>query len=197
MAREIEIISTSDGRHKVCFGMNNSELNSFYMKMWINHYGKCAVDMLQALSLGFCSFMNGDLWLHNSDDVDRCNLYGEQRNCEVGIVANQEPNIIKLLDSIGIHSDGQWSVESITIPKTLNHPSGMYSKLPKERFKKREGCWQAEFLRNMKTSSGTALAIEAIKGETLRGNSAYLVLRNTDTDQVKLFMVTLNMTKSR
>jgi hypothetical protein len=195
--RIIEIIATSDGRKKVCFGMEDDEINAFYMMMWITRYGKRAVDMLQALSLGFCSFMEGDLWLHNSEDVDRCNLFGEQRNCEVGIVANEQPNVIKLLDSIGIHSDGEWSIESITIPHTLNYPDGMYSKLPKERFKKREGVWQAEFLRNMKTISGAVSFIQAIKGEPLRGNSAYLVLRNTDTEQVKLFKVDILMTKSR
>lgn len=197
MAREIEITSTSDGRHQVCFGMDDNEVNSFYLRMYITHYGARAVDMLQSLSLGFCSFIGGDLWLHNSDDVDRCNLFGEQRYCEVGIVANEKAEIIKTLDAIGIHSDGEWEIVSLTIPKTLNHPDGMYSRLPKERFKKREGVWQAEFLRNMRTSSGTISAIEGIKGETLRGNSAYLVLRNTDTEKVSLFKVDVRMNNSR
>jgi hypothetical protein len=197
MARLVEIISTSFGYHKFCVGMDDDEINSFYLKAWITHYGARAVDMLQSLSLGFCSFLGGDLWLHNSHDVPRTNLFGEQRYSEVGIVANQDANVIKILDSIGIHSDGEWSVESLTIPKTLNQPNGMYSKLPKERFKKREGIWQAEFLRNMKTTSGTASVIEAIKGESLRGNSAYLVLRNTNTDQVKLYKVDIRMTSSR
>jgi hypothetical protein len=115
----------------------------------------------------------------------------------VGVVANQEPNLVKLLDSIGIYTDGKWSVESITIPKTLNYPNGQYSIIPKERFKHREGVYQSEFLRNMKTTSGTVSFIEAIKGEPLRGNSAYLVLRNTDTSQVKLYKVDLLMSSSR
>jgi hypothetical protein len=141
--------------------------------------------------------MGGDVWRHNSDDVPRANFFGEQKYIEVGVVANQEPTIVKLLDSIGIQSDGKWNVESVTIPKSLNFPSGQYSKIPKERFKKREGTWQAEFLRNMKTTSGTVSVIEAIKGESLRGTSAYLVLRNTDTTEVKLFKIDLLMTSSR
>jgi hypothetical protein len=116
---------------------------------------------------------------------------------EVGIVANEQPNVIKLLDSIGIQSNGEWSVESVTIPATLNYPNGMYSKIPLQRFKKREGIWQSEFLRNMKTSSDTISVIEAIKGEPLRGESAYLVLKNTNTDEVRLFKVSINMTSSR
>jgi hypothetical protein len=141
--------------------------------------------------------MGGDLYVHNSDLVPRANLYGEQRDVKVGVVANQDSNLVKILDSIGIHSDGKWEVESLTIPHSLNNPDGMFSRIPKERFKKRESIWQAEFLRNMKTSSGNLSAIEAVKGESLRGESAYLILKNTDTTETKLFKIDINMTKNR
>jgi hypothetical protein len=194
MARQIDIISTSKGYHYLLFGFDANELASFKMMLWITHYGERAIDWLQSLSLGFISFIGGDVWIHNSNNVDRCNLFGEQKDCEVGIVANEQPNVIKLLDSIGIHSDGKLEVVSVTIPKTLNMTSGMLSRIPKERFKKREGIWQAEFLRNMGSVTDT---IGAIKGEPLRGESAYLVLKNTDTSQVKLFKVDCRMTSSR
>ena len=61
----------------------------------------------------------------------------------------------------------------------------------------RDGIWQAEFLRNMKTSGSSLSIIEAIKGEPLKGNSAYMVLKNTDTEETKLFKVDINMTKAR
>jgi hypothetical protein len=141
--------------------------------------------------------MGGDIWTHNDPNVPRATLFGEHKDVKVGIVANQNANVIKLLDSIGIHSDNAWEVESVTIPKTLNYPNGMESKIPKGRFKKRDGVWQAEFLRNTKTTSGTVSVIEAIKGEPLKGYSAYIVLKNTATTEVKLFKVDLNMTKSR
>ena len=197
MAREVQIIAESTGRHYLLFGFSANEMSSFSLQMWITHYGQRAVDWVQALSQGFCTFMGGDIWVHNSTDVPRNNLFGIQRNSKVGIVANEKADIIKFLDSIGINSDGKWEIESITIPKTLNYPNGMYSKIPKERFKKREGIWQSEFLRNMKTSSGTISAIEAIKGEPLKGNSAYLILKNTDTTECKLFKININMTSSR
>jgi hypothetical protein len=195
--RVIDLVATETGKYYVLFGLNQNEMSTFSVRMWITHYGERAVDFVQALSLGFCSFMGGDIWVHNSDKVPRNNLFGQQRNSEVGIIANQNANEIKILDAIGIHSDGAWSVDSITIPKTLNQPNGMYSMIPKERFKKREGVFQAEFLRNMKTTSDTPLAIEAIKGEVLRGYSAFLVLKNTDNTEVKLFKVNIGMTKSR
>jgi hypothetical protein len=203
MARQVDLISTSSGSHYLEIGMNSNELASFSMILWITKYGTRAVDWLQSLSLGWVSFMGGDVYVQNAtEDIDgnavpRNFFFGEQKYSEVGIVANENPNIIKLLDSIGISSDGKWSIESVTIPPTLNYPSGMESKIPKERFKKRDGMWQSEFLRNGKTTTGTVSAVDMIKGEPLRGESAYLVLRNTDTAEVKLFRVNLLMTSNR
>jgi hypothetical protein len=197
MARIISIISTTAGQHFIEVGLDADSLSSFKWQLYITKFGKRSVDFLQSLSLGFCSFMGGDVWVHNDTSVPRNYLFGEQKYSEVGIVANQEPNLVKLLDSIGIQTDGTWSIESITIPKTMNNPNGMESKIPKERFKRREGVLQAEFLRNMKTTNGTVSIIEAIKGESLRGQSAYMVLRNTDTTEVKLYKISINMTKSR
>lgn len=195
--RVIEMISTTNGLHYLQFGYDANELSSFKLQMYITKYGKRAIDFVQSLSLGMISFIGGDVWIHNSNDVPRCMLFGEQRDSKVGIVANQEPNVIKLLDSIGIHSDSKWEVESVTLPVTANYPNGQYSRIPKERFKKREGVYTSEFLRNMKTTSATIKPIEAIKGEALRGESAYIQLKNSETSETKLFLVDINLTKSR
>jgi hypothetical protein len=195
--RTIDLVATETGKYYVLFGLNQNEMSTFSVRMWITHYGKRAVDFVQALSLGFCSFMGGDIWVHNSTDVPKNFLFGQQRKSIVGIVANQDANIIKLLDSIGIHSDGQWSVKSVTIPKTLNYTDGMSSMIPKGRFLKRDGVWQSEFLRNMKSSGSALNIIDAIKGEPLKGYSAYIELENDDTTEVKLFKVDIRLTKSR
>jgi len=195
--RIIELVATSSNTHYLLFGMNNSEVSSFSIQLYITHFGQRAVDWLQSLSLGWIAFMGGDVWLANSNNVPRVNFFGEQKYSEVGVVANQEPNLVKLLDSIGIYSDGKWSVESVTIPKDLNHPNGMFSRIPKERFKKRDGVFQAEFLRNMKTTDGVSRVKDAIGGEPLRGASAYLVLKNTDTTEVRLYKVDFNMSGNR
>src|SRR5664279_352080 len=101
--RQVDIIATSTGGKFILFGWNQSELASFSLKMWITHYQERAVDFVQALSQGFCSFMGGDVYTHNDPNVPRANLYGEQKDVKVGIVANQDANVIKLLDSIGIY----------------------------------------------------------------------------------------------
>ena len=200
MSRQIDIISTSAGIHHLEFGMDNNEVGDFCIQMWITKYGARAVDWMQSLSMGFITFMGGDLWLHNDENQRRCHLFGEQRDCIVGVVSNEDPTHIKLFDSLGVHSDGEWEVMSLTIPETLNYPNGMYSKIPKEIFKKRGGILRAKFLRNMKTTSDTASITEALNGEPLNGYVCYMLLRNTSNptgEQVKLFEVEVNTSKVR
>jgi len=197
VARQIDIIALESGMHYLLFGFNAEELANFSIQIWITKYGARLVDFVQAMGLNFISFIGGDLWIHNDEDQDRCNLFGEKRDCIVGVVTNENPTEIKLLDSIGIHSDSTWEVTSITIPATINYPNGMESKIPTSMFKKRDSVWKARFLRNMKSTSDVASVIDAINGEALRGYEAYLVLKNTSNSQVKLFQVKINMTKSR
>jgi len=195
----IDLVSVSSGSHYLQFGCDSNTNVYFELQIWITKFGTRAVDWLQNLSLGFISFMEGDVWIHNQPEsiVDRCNFFGEQKLCKVGVVANQEPNLVKFLDSIGLHTDGEWEVESVTIPKTLNYPHGMSSKIPKGKFKRREGILRAEFLRNMKTTSGTDSVLQLMKGEALHGYAAYILMKNTSTTQVKLYKLDINMTTSK
>lgn len=197
MAREIEIVATENGVHYVLFGFGASEMSSFSLQMYIEHFGKRSIDFLQALSLGYMSFMGGDIWKHNSDEVPRANFYGEQKDAKIGIAINEKPETVKILDSLGIHTDGTWEVESVTIPPSLNYPNGMYSVIPSSLFKKREGVSYSEFLRNMKTSGSTIRAIEAVTGEELRGNAAYLILKHTTGQDIQIWKLDVNLTTSR
>lgn len=209
MATTIELVATSTGSHYLSFGMNANELSAFAIQLYITKYGKRAIDWMQSLSLGFCSWMAGEIWLHNSDDVDRCTFFDEKKDFKIGIVANQNPLTIKVLDALEIDSEFElprdrkstWEVESVTIPATVNYPDGMYSKIPSGKFEEREGMLNAEFLRNMRSTegseTGTYSALDALRGEPLRGNEALLVLKNTSTGKVKLFKVVINMTSSK
>jgi hypothetical protein len=143
--------------------------------------------------------MEGDVWIQNQPEtiVNRATFFNEKKDVLVGLVANENPNTVKLLDSIGIRTDGNWEVESITIPKSLNHPDGMSSRIPSAKFKKREGFIRSEFLRNQLTSSGTVSVLDLVKGEELRGECAYLVLKNIQTTEVKLYLIEINMTTSK
>lgn len=201
MADEIQLIATSDGAHYLLYGVDSDEIVTFSVQYYLEKFGARAVDWVQSLSLGFVSFMGADIWVHNSDDVPRNNFYGEQKYTEVGLVVNEQPQLVKLFDSIEINTSGNatigdWEITSIIIPSTFNYPNGMSSKIPEGKFKKREGVLYAEFLRNMLSTDGTERAIDALRGEPLRGNTAYMILKNIDTEQVKLFKVSVNLTQS-
>ena len=192
-----ELIATESDKHYLEFGLDSTKVATFGIQMYITKTGVRMVDWMQRKGIGFISFMGGEIWKHNSDNVPRNNFYGEQKDTVVGLVFNEAAGQIKLLDSIEIHSNSEWEVESIELPATMNYPDGMHSKIPQGRFKHREGVLCAEFLRNMKTSSSTINPLQALKGETLRGDSAYMVLRNTSTEEVSLFKVRINATTSR
>ena len=196
---QIDLISQSSGSHYLLIGMDSTSLSSFELQIWITKHGRQAIDWCQNLSLGFCTFLRGDLWIHNQTEsiIDRCNFFGEKKDMVVGVVANENPNMIKVLDSIGIHTDSEWEVESVTIPKTLNYPSGMSSRIPINRFKRREGIFRAEFLRNIKTSGDAEIVLDLMRGEPLRGYAAFIVMKNTSTSQVRLYKIDLNMTTSK
>lgn len=197
---DVSLTATSDGKKFLTVGFDASSTAAFSWQMYIQKYGARMVDWVQNTGLGFVTFMGGDLWIHNSDTTPRCKLFGEVKDCKVGVVVNENPTKIKILDSLGIDSNKQWEVSEIIIPASANYPNGMYSKIPKERFTMRDGVWKAEFLRNMKTTSATASVKDAISGEPLRGNEAYMILKSVNNPsgvQVKLFKVTVNMTSSK
>ena len=200
MSRVVQLMATESGQHYILIGLDANSLSSFEMQLWLEKFGKRMIDWLSPLGQNMISFMGGDLWVHNSDKSPRANLFGEQKEVEVGVVVNTEPNKVKLLNSLGIQSDSEWEVISLVIPPTLNRPAGMYSKIPKEHFKKRNGVWRAHFLRNLKTNASSVTFTDAVKGEELSGHTAYMILRNVNNptgDQVKLFGLEVDMDVAR
>lgn len=198
MARTITLTALTSDTYELHFGFNTDELASFKIQMWITRVGKRSIDILSQLSLGFVSFMGGNIYLHNDDSSPRLTLFGEKKDMKIGFVINEEPNVNKILESLGIRTnDENWEVESVTIPASANYPSGMYSIIPQNKFRKRNGMLYSEFMRNMKSSSDTINYLEALTGEALRGKTAYVVLKNTNTDTVELWSLDIEMTKSR
>lgn len=150
-------------------------------------------------NVGFLSFgqepSGSSVWKHNSNTAARCSFFGNQQTCVIGCVANKNGGVTKVMDSIFLHTNGDWS-GTVTIPANLNYPNGMYSILPAAKFKRREGKLMSEFMRNGKTTSNTANVLEYINGEPLRGYAADIRLSNTATTKVSMLMIDVNMTKS-
>lgn len=193
----IELTSTSTGPHAVYFGLDGGETSSFGIQMYLTKYGKQAVDWVERLSLGWISFLRGDIWIQNSPDADRNEFFTEHKDTVVGVVVNEQPDLVKILDSIGIHTNKEWTVTSVTIPESLNYPDGMSSRIPSAKFKKREGVFRSEFLRNELSTNGTANVLDLLRGEELRCEAAIIELTNTSTDEVRLYKVEVDLTSSK
>lgn len=193
----IELTSTSTGPHSVYFGLDGNISSSFGVQMYVTKYGKQAVDWVERLSLGWVSFLRGDIWIQNSPYANRNEFFGEHKDAVVGVVVNEQPDMVKILDSIGIHTNKEWTVTSVTIPESLNYPDGMSSRIPSARFKKREGIFRSEFLRNELSTNGTANVLDLLRGEELRCEAAIIELTNTSTDEVRLYKVEVDLTSSK
>ena len=137
----------------------------------------------------FFSFLVGEMYRHNDTSVNRATFYGLKHDVLVDFIVNEVANEVKVFSSIAIHTDGEWTVDDLEIPENNNYPNGMVSKIPSTEWKKREGKYEAHFLRNMKTSSASSTALDLRNGEPLRGETMYVKLKNTSTSKVRLFKV--------
>jgi len=142
-------------------------------------------------------FTNGQsagLYRLNADatDADRIELYGFPQESYIQFVTHEAPNIVKLFNSMGIHADSQWTVESIEIEPTSNYPNGMYSEVLDSDFVEEEGVYRAYMPRNMKTRTSTANNYDRINGDELRGYVMKIKLSTENTDKTELFKVDIN-----
>lgn len=196
--RTIQLTATTDSSKYLEFGFPAGITGTFSIQAYITRVGARSIDCLCPVSLGFLSLMGGNIYIHNDSSAQRCTLFGQKQDFKIGLVANEEPSQVKILNSLGIKTDSdKWEVESVTVPFSKSHPHGMYSVIPQTAFVKRNDMISADFKRNMKTSSDTISYIEAITGEPLRGNCAYILLKNTDINKVELWEVQIDFSKSR
>jgi len=148
----------------------------------------------------FTSFRDGQLYLHNQD-VNRCTFYGEKFKQIIKITSNKNPNIVKVFDAIGVKpmKASTWEAPvsgDIEVEVYGMYPNNMISRLKSAIFDVEEGEGWSEFLRDMRSTSGTANVTDLYNGRELRGYSLSIKLENSDNDEVNLFVVQINSTRS-
>lgn len=127
------------------------------------------------------TFLNGIVWLENSDTAPEANFYGRQYIPEIDTVINIEPKKVKTYQAIAVHSTDKWDMpttDDIQIPANANYPQGMSSRLKANKLRAKEGIYYSEFLRDGNTPDMTYIE-GLIKGRVLRGNILKLKLRNS------------------
>lgn len=140
-------------------------------------------------------FQNGQLWVNYSETAPYNNFFGVQYRQIMRIIHNLDPNKVKVMDRIAIHSTRKWEATdgdgsfNIIVPANAQYPTGMKSRLVAAKFKGKEGAWYSEYLKDANTpGSGTELQ-KLINGRELRGYVLDITLENGETEYVRLLSV--------
>jgi hypothetical protein len=154
---------------------------------WLN-YVDITPQMYASGKNNLFSSDGSDLWLHNSDDVDRLNLYGSAKDLIIEVIANRAGNKIKTFNAVQLHASAKFTIDPITIPATdTSTGREMVSKLSQANLKERDGVYVSPLFKNMKTSDTTEKINELLTGENLRGYSLKLRMTNESTNKVEFF----------
>lgn len=136
-------------------------------------------------------FNEGDskIYLLNSDDVDRCMLYGYAQDYYIQFTTHANHNIIKIYNSIAIHTNDEFTIDSIESEANMSYPNGMYSTILDSDFIFETGVQKAAFKKNMKTRSSAATYYDLENGEELRNYNLRIKMSGTSGEDVELYKV--------
>lgn len=164
---------------------------SFYSYL-PEYYGKISGDT----ALAFC---DGQMYLQNSNST-RNNFCGSQYTSIVDVHSNGNPQEVKAYSSISNISTGSWAPDQDG-DVLITLPIEMQSRLLHGKFKVQEGVYNSEFLRDALVTDGTGTTTfersQLHNGRALRGLEMRARLRNTDTNEANLRLVTVKSSFSR
>ena len=129
-------------------------------------------------------------------NATRCNFFDVQYESIADIVSKGNPAVIKVFESLEIMSTGEWA-PSEDDDIEIEIPILMQSRLLKGRFKRQEGVYLSDFLRDALDGTGTFQRTRLHNGRILRGYEIRVRLRNDDTTEANLRIVKINSTISQ
>jgi hypothetical protein len=104
----------------------------------------------------FYTFKNGDLYIHNSKNVNRSTFYGISYPSKLSIVVNAEPSGVKIFQNIQLEGNNPWGVV-IRAYKSDSEDFSQSTILDTE-FKEQEGMWYSYIRRNELSSDTSSKA---------------------------------------
>jgi len=157
---------------------------------------RSTIPVMQSSQSDLFGLSGEDVYIFN-DNATRCNFFGTQKEYSVRIYGVESPNMIKIFESIVLHTNKYWDITDIQIPATLNYPNGMQSLIPEGRFEKEEGVLRSDYLCNQKTNQATATIPDLLNGDNLRGYIIYHDLEGDETVEHTLYKVDILSTTSK
>lgn len=94
----------------------------------------------------FFSFNDGNLHMHNSEDVPRNTFYNVQYPSKVSIMVNDNPSDIKELQAISLEGNYPWNTELIAFVNMTDN--SIDSSILETEYVEKEGIWYAFARRN-------------------------------------------------
>ena len=143
----------------------------------------------------FFAFKNGILWEQNVNEV-RNNFFGVQYDSVATFYVNTAAGTIKDFFTMRVNSNSIWSCPQkgdIKVFPTKGKSAGMLSRLKKGKFENAQGKFFADFLRNMVDPRFDSELEALINGAELQGDVMEITIRNSDTFEVRLIDVTVEM----
>jgi len=180
--------NTPANNETLAFHEPSNRWYSFY-DIWVDAETDLFIDCYARYKNYFYSFLAGELYKMNDPDADRATFFAVKYDVIVDVVFNPDPSLSKMLEAIGLHTNGSWTVSEVNIEADTSNPNGMYSEIASTYFDDIEGVQRAPFLRNMTTRSAVSNNWDLHNGIRLRGRTAQIVLKNTSTSEVKLVLV--------
>jgi hypothetical protein len=108
-------------------------------------------DFMQGMNNSLYSFRDGDLYVHNSENVPRNTYYGVQYPSKVSLMVNDSPSDIKELLAVSLEGNNSW--ETLITAYISGVEDNMKSTIKSVEFIKKEGIWYAYARRNESSSS--------------------------------------------
>ena len=108
-------------------------------------------DWMKSLNNNFYSVKDGQLYIHNSENVPHNTFYGVQYASTVGLMVNESPSDIKELQAISLEGNYSWNA-LITAYVSMTDDF-IQSTIDEVEFVKKEGIWYAYARRNEDTTS--------------------------------------------
>lgn len=151
------------------------------VKGWVSRYSYVPERML-GLNNSFYSFKDGELYLHDSENVARNNFYGEQFTSKVTVVFNDVPSDDKIFKTFVLESDAAWDVTLST-----NYTNGVINA---SEFTSKESRWFAYIRKNenasdlnssaqgigtITASSGLTVTVENVPSNVSYGDTLYQI----------------------
>lgn len=162
------------------------------------------IDYIKNIGETLVQFMRGNVYL-DEDNVLFGNMFGEQQQMVVDVVANSEQEKEKVLLALGLvtnnnnivaGSDANWYVESIKTPPTDVNVNGMATRIPATYFRIKEEALYADVPRDLNSPMSGTDFMKMANGRPMRGNSATIRLVNKSDKSVVLYSVIIKSLQS-